>query len=306
MHQSIPVLSGGAPKQNEQRPRKRAEVRVLVEITLVLDLSEELHAHDRKDEEQEAQQGRNIAQAGQSQDERVEEAVQPLGTLDEPQNAPDAERSYNGGDPAGTTAGGPHEDVAHTCAEDDKEVEHVPVVTKVVPLHGGDLHDCLHGEHRRENVVHVVQRCLIVLRHTEVSGCHDARVDDDAAHDCPLKVFRQDNLETPLPELRRRWIELFLRLELRRSLLCFHPRLLGLRQQTLVALRLLSHRVEVVDDDTHEEVHDKVRPDHHEEYKKDSPPQVVVADRLHVDAGGGHRRKHDVHPSLRRADLYQR
>lgn len=57
--------------------------------------------------------------------------------------------------------------------------------------------------------------------------------------------------------------------------------------------------VEVVDDDTDEQVHDEVRPDQHEEHKKPNPDQVLVSDWLHVLLRRVDRRVHHRRPGLR-------
>lgn len=58
------------------------------------------------------------------------------------------------------------------------------------------------------------------------------------------------------------------------------------------------HLVEVVDDDTNEQVHNQIRPDQHEQHEKPHSRDVRVPDRLHIFFRCVHGRVHNLCPRL--------
>lgn len=66
------------------------------------------------------------------------------------------------------------------------------------------------------------------------------------------------------------------------------------------------HLVEVVDDNTDEEVHDKVRADKHEEHEEPHDHHARVPDWLHIYVRRVHGGVHNRRPSLGRGNLEER
>lgn len=64
-------------------------------------------------------------------------------------------------------------------------------------------------------------------------------------------------------------------------------------------LSIISHLVEVVNDDTDEEVHHQVRPNQHEQHEEPHARDVLVPDRLHIFVSGVDGSIHHVCPRLR-------
>lgn len=67
-----------------------------------------------------------------------------------------------------------------------------------------------------------------------------------------------------------------------------------------------SHLVEIVDDDTDEEIHDEVRADEHEQHEEPDYHHAVVPDWLHVHVGRIYGGVHDRRPGFRRGNLEER
>ena len=129
VHVPIEVLARREAQQREERARERAEVAVHADRALVAHEREELHADRGVDEADEQQQAADVGEAGQRRDERVEELAHARRALHEPQHAPDAARAHH--EPEAADAVRARRELrehARARADDDGEVEHVPVV----------------------------------------------------------------------------------------------------------------------------------------------------------------------------------
>lgn len=78
------------------------------------------------------------------------------------------------------------------------------------------------------------------------------------------------------------------------------------RKKADCIMRWKTRLIEVVDYDTHEEVHNEVRPDQHEDHEEPHPIRVDVTDWLHVLVRGVYRSPHDYRPTLGSGDLEER
>lgn len=139
--------------------------------------------------------------------------------------------------------------------------------------------------------------------HAEETHCHDEGVRDDTRDDCRFKHAGSDEAKHQLRTASRRWDHLQQRrqcvtrrldqtgvaldtylgfwLDMEEYLLSLHPLPLCLGQQHVLA-HLLFHLVEVVDDDTDEQVHNEQGTHDHERYEKYDPALTCVSDGLHV------------------------
>lgn len=87
---------------------------IVVDAPSVRDLSEELHAHERVDEEEKEEQHARVAQPGERDEKRLEELVERLGLAREAEQAADANRADRHGDTPKVDVRRPHEHQA--CA----------------------------------------------------------------------------------------------------------------------------------------------------------------------------------------------
>lgn len=72
------------------------------------------------------------------------------------------------------------------------------------------------------------------------------------------------------------------------------------------AFKVGRYLVEIVDDDTDEEIHDQVRANEHEQHEEPDDHYVLVPDRLHVHVSCVHGRVHNRCPSLGGGNLEER
>ena len=304
-HNAVPVLTGREAQEHDEGRPEVSEVRVAVVLVVEADGGEELHAHDGEDEVQEHEQPSDVDDAGDRQNERVEELVQGLCAVHEAADSTYSEGADHGGDLRGRRTG-VHERLQEQPdqrPDDDEAVEAVPVLLEVQLFHRSELHDHLRGEDEREREVGVLE-CDDRLRGVAaVWEHHHDRVRHDAHHDEVVEVFSQNDAVAKVAEEVSGEEDFLLRLHPRRDLLGLNPRLLLFREVSDVALCVLAHLVEVVDDDSDEQVHHEVAPDEDEHHVEDAVHLVRVAHGLHSNAASVLAGVHGVDPPLSRREL---